>query len=73
VSNKKNVLGSCHSSGGPKHHDTNKTLGKVSERYYWPTLAEDVKEFCQSCEQCQGANTLVIYYRCTFNVYMLSK
>ena len=54
----KKTLESCHSSRLFGHYDTNKTCKKVSEQYYWPGMLEDVKEFCQSCEQCQKTNRL---------------
>ena len=59
VSEKKRVLDDCHSQGR-KHLDTDKTLAKVSERYYWPRVKVDVEGFCQSCEQCQATNRLAI-------------
>ena len=59
VSEKKRVLEDCHSQGR-KHLDTDKTLAKVSEQYYWPRVKVDVEEFCQSCEQCQATNRLAI-------------
>ena len=61
VSEKKKVLEDCHSHG-KKHLDTvmDKTLAKVSERYYWPRVKVDVEEFCQSCEQCQATNRFAI-------------
>ena len=59
VSNKKRVLENCHSQGR-KHLDTNETLAKVSERYYWPGMKVDVEEFCQCCEQCQRTNRLAV-------------
>ena len=59
VSEKKKVLEDCHSHG-KQHLDTvmDKTLAKVSERYYWPRMEVDVEELCQSCEQCQATNRL---------------
>ena len=59
MSEKKRVLEDCHSQG-KKHLDTDKTLAKVSERYYWPRMKVDVEEFCQSCEQCKATNRLAI-------------
>ena len=56
---KKRVLEDCHLQER-KHLDMDKTLAKVSERYYWPRVKVDVEEFCQSCEQCQATNRLAL-------------
>ena len=30
-----------------------KTAGRILKRFYWPTLFQDVEDFCRSCEVCQ--------------------
>jgi len=42
-----------------EHFGRDKTLSKVSERYYWMGMVEDVKEFCKTCDKCQRANRCV--------------
>ena len=57
VSQKRQVLEGCHSSEmGGGHFGRDKTLAKLAERYYWLGMAEDVREFCKSCDKCQRAN-----------------
>ena len=34
-----------------------KTLAKISERYYWPRYSDDIRDYCASCHDCQVANT----------------
>ena len=50
----------CHSNGlGGGHFGRDKTLSKISERYYCLRMIEDVKEFCRTCDKCQRANRYV--------------
>ena len=56
---KPQVLESCHASElGGGHFGRDKTLAKISERFYWLGMVEDIKEFCKSCDKCQRANRL---------------
>ena len=34
------------------HLGRDKTTDLVKKRFYWPGLAEDIKRWCESCEQC---------------------
>eukprot|EP00731_Ephydatia_muelleri_P007552 Em0003g1800a len=55
---KMKVLDGCHSAelGGAGHFGRDKTLLKISERFYWIGMVNDVKEYCKTCEKCQKAN-----------------
>ena len=56
-SQKRQVLEGCHSDElGGGHFGQDKTLAKISERYYWLGMVNDVKEFCRTCDKCQRAN-----------------
>ena len=35
------------------HLGREKTAQRILRRFYWPTLFHDVKEYCQTCEECQ--------------------
>ena len=60
---KMKVLEECHASVlGGGHFGRDKTLAKISERFYWQGMVENVKEYCQTCDKCQRANRLA----CTF-------
>ncbi|KAL5517173.1 hypothetical protein EMCRGX_G002666 [Ephydatia muelleri] len=51
------VLDGCHSAElGGGHFGRDKTLLKISERFYWIGMVNDVKEYCKTCEKCQKAN-----------------
>ena len=63
VSQKDQVLRDCHLSG-EEHLDIKKTQDNVAEKYYWPEMWDDVRKFCQSCEQCQEANRLYCIHGC---------
>eukprot|EP00731_Ephydatia_muelleri_P008402 Em0004g740a len=54
---KMKVLDGCHSAElGGGHFGRDKTLLKISERFYWIGMVNDVKEYCKTCEKCQKAN-----------------
>ncbi len=53
------VLWECHEGAvGAGHFGLNRTREKVAERFWWNTVAEDVKEYCKTCDKCQIANPL---------------
>ena len=48
------ILRDCHEAkirGGRSKRD--KTYGKISERFYWYGIMNDVKEFVATCDVCQ--------------------
>ena len=64
------ILEGCHSrSLGGRHLGRDKTLTKISERYYWLRMVEDVKEYCRTCDKCQRANR---YNSTTFFEYSVA-
>ena len=38
------------------HLGMDKTMEKISSRYYWPNIKEDVASFIHTCEKCQRVN-----------------
>ena len=38
------------------HLGINKTTEKISSRYYWPNIKEDVTSFTHTCEKCKRVN-----------------
>ncbi len=51
------VLQLAHKIPLAGHLGREKTVRRVLQRFYWPTLYRDVKAFCQSCEECQKCST----------------
>ena len=43
----------CHRFAG--HQSAYKTTFRILERFWWPTLSMDVKEYCSACISCQMA------------------
>jgi len=39
-------------AGGIPHNGINTTLRKISDRYWWRRLVEDVRSFCKNCPGC---------------------
>ena len=49
------ILNFCHDdpiSGG--HMGFLKTLYKLRERFFWPRMADDIKNYVESCKDCQS-------------------
>ena len=70
---KQSVFEGCHCAElhvGGGHFGRDKTFYKISERFYWRGMVDDVKEFCKMCDKCQRANRYVI---CTEAYYTLSE
>ena len=42
----------AHDIKAAAHLGIKKTLGKISQKYYWPGLQNDVKIYVGGCEQC---------------------
>ena len=47
------VLHLAHQIPLAGHLGKSKTADRVRQRFYWPTLFQDVEELCRSCAECQ--------------------
>ena len=47
------VLKLAHSIPLSGHLGRRRTRDRISQRFYWPRWAQDVTEYCRSCEACQ--------------------
>lgn len=54
---RKTVLDLAHNIPLAGHMGRDKTLRRVQQRFYWPTLFKDVAEYCRSCPGCQKTNS----------------
>ena len=51
---KQRVLSECYISEDGQHLGRDRTIARVSSKYYWkPNLTGDVREYVADCEQCQ--------------------
>ena len=50
------VIELAHSIPLAGHMGRNKTIGRILQRFYWPTVYKDVAEFCKRCETCQKSS-----------------
>lgn len=39
------------------HFSEKKTISKVTDRYWWPGITNNAKEYIRNCRKCQLANT----------------
>ena len=46
------VLQQCHDGAAGGHLGVDKTLSKVRQRYYWPGMRDDIREYCATCSVC---------------------
>ncbi|KAI9551163.1 hypothetical protein GHT06_006378 [Daphnia sinensis] len=49
---RKQLLQEYHDSPLSGHMATRRTFLRLRDKYYWPTMLRDVKEYCTSCEPC---------------------
>ena len=52
VSKRMRAIEDCHSPPTSGHFGVFKTLGRVSELYYWPKMRKDVVKFVRKCRVC---------------------
>lgn len=50
---RKSVLKVAHEIPFAGHMGRKKTAERILQRFYWPSLFRDVKEFCEACGECQ--------------------
>jgi len=53
LQDREKILYNLHSSPLAGHFGIKKTIEKAIERYYWPYMGKDIKEYIQSCDSCQ--------------------
>ena len=49
---KEDILRELHSGALEGHLGEEETLKKIRERFYWPGMQRDVKDWCSTCEPC---------------------
>jgi hypothetical protein len=47
------ILYHFHTDLSGAHLGTDAIIGKIKDRYYWPQMGEDVKEYVKTCDICQ--------------------
>jgi hypothetical protein len=47
------IMRSLHEGPTAAHSGINATAGKIKERYWWPHIKEDVRDFIKTCDRCQ--------------------
>ena len=58
---RRDLLYECHDSPYGGHHGIEKTLAKLSQRYWWKNMKKSVKCYVRSCEFCQPFKSRVGY------------
>jgi hypothetical protein len=53
LQDREKILFNLHSSPLAGHFGLKKTMDKAIERYYWPGMGKDIKEYIESCDGCQ--------------------
>lgn len=53
ITNKDEIISDAHSGILGGHYSVEKTLQKIRQKYNWPNITIDVKEFISKCETCQ--------------------
>ena len=47
------ILYMMHNDPTAGHFATDIMFGKIRDRYYWPQMFENIREYVKSCDQCQ--------------------
>ena len=53
LQDRERILYDLHSSPLGGHFGLKRTIEKARERYYWPTMGQDIKSYIESCDSCQ--------------------
>jgi hypothetical protein len=53
------VLYAMHDDPLAGHLGPKRTITRVKERFYWPTMDRDIKEYVQGCQSCKAAKPMV--------------
>ena len=51
------ILYHLHKDMSGSHLGTDAVIVKIKDRYYWPQMGEDVKEYIRTCDTCQRRGT----------------
>ena len=54
---KESILREAHSSLTAGHFRFGKTIKLIKQRFWWPNMVDDIKEFIESCDSCQRKDT----------------
>lgn len=49
------IITACHITSGA-HLGVDKTVNKISDRYYWKGIYKDVRNYDRNCDSCQISN-----------------
>ena len=52
---RRQILEVAHTFPLAGHLVRDKTVQRIQQRFYWPTIYQDTKDFCRRCEECQKA------------------
>lgn len=50
------IIAACHASPFAGHSDEHKTLWRVVTKFWWPSVAKDVRTAVRSCAMCKAVN-----------------
>lgn len=51
------VLHNYHDIPTAAHLGTAKMQGRIQQAFYWPTMKDDIKQYCRSCDKCSARKT----------------
>jgi hypothetical protein len=47
------ILYNMHNAPNAGHFGIQATMGKTRQRYFWPTMGEDIRKYIETCDTCQ--------------------
>ena len=51
--NLEKILYNMHNVPNAGHFGVKATIDKIRQRYFWPTMGEDVRKYIETCDTCQ--------------------
>jgi transposase InsO family protein len=51
--NHEEIIRSLHEGNTAAHRGINATTSRIKERYWWPNVKDDVRDFIKTCDRCQ--------------------
>ncbi len=69
----KDIMYHLHAAPISGHLAFARTYNKIYERFHWPTMREDMENFCKECESCGARKNPHVYGRAPLQQFTVSQ
>ena len=60
LEDKARIIKSCHAGPTGGHFGRDKTLDKISSRFFWKHMVEEIRDYVSKCPECQKMNAAFV-------------